>query len=78
MKLILLFTLSIISLSLNAQDIFGKWKTIDDNTGKPRSIVEITKKDGNRYVTDAKTNLTYLVDEVTNTFCIGEICYKVN
>jgi len=49
MKLILLFTLSIISLSLDAQDIFGKWKTIDDNTGKARSIVEITQKDGKAY-----------------------------
>lgn len=49
MKLFLLFTLSIISLSLNAQDIFGKWKTIDDNTGKARSIVEITQKDGKAY-----------------------------
>jgi uncharacterized protein (DUF2147 family) len=49
MKLILLFTLSIISLSINAQDIFGKWKTIDDNTGKARSIVEIIKKDGKAY-----------------------------
>ena len=49
MKLTLLFTLSIISLSLDAQDIFGKWKTIDDNTGKARSIVEITQKDGKAY-----------------------------
>ena len=49
MKLILIFILSIISLSLDAQDIFGKWKTIDDNTGKPRSIVEITEKDGKAY-----------------------------
>ena len=49
MKLSLIFTLSIISLSLNAQDIFGKWKTIDDNTGKERSVVEITEKDGKAY-----------------------------
>jgi uncharacterized protein (DUF2147 family) len=49
MKLALIFTLSILSLTLNAQDIFGKWKTIDDNTGKPRSVVEITKKDGKAY-----------------------------
>ena len=32
-----------------AQEILGKWKTIDDNTGKPRSIVEITEKDGKAY-----------------------------
>jgi uncharacterized protein (DUF2147 family) len=49
MKLTLIITLSFISLSLNAQDIFGKWKTIDDNTGKARSIVEITQKDGKAY-----------------------------
>lgn len=29
---------------LSAQSIVGKWKTIDDNTGEPRSIVEIYKK----------------------------------
>ncbi|KAA1244717.1 DUF2147 domain-containing protein [Aquimarina sp. RZ0] len=31
---------------VNAQqhDIIGKWKTIDDTTGEPRSIVEIYKK----------------------------------
>jgi uncharacterized protein (DUF2147 family) len=49
MKLLIIIALSIISVSLNAQDIFGKWKTIDDNTGKPRSIVEITQKDGKAY-----------------------------
>lgn len=31
---------------LSAQDITGRWTTIDDNTGKPRSVVEITVKDG--------------------------------
>ena len=49
MKLILIFILSFISLAINAQDIFGKWKTIDDNTGKPRSIVEIIENDGKAY-----------------------------
>ena len=29
---------------LCAQSIVGKWKTIDDNTGEPRSIVQIYKK----------------------------------
>ena len=33
----------------NAQSIFGKWQTIDDNTGKPKSIVEIFEKDGKAY-----------------------------
>jgi uncharacterized protein (DUF2147 family) len=49
MKILTIFLLTIASLSLNAQEIFGKWKTIDDDTGKPRSIVEITKKDGKAY-----------------------------
>ncbi len=37
-------TVLMISMSINAQnEVLGKWKTIDDNTGKPRSIVEIYK-----------------------------------
>lgn len=32
-----------------AQDIFGKWKTIDDETNKPKSIVEIYEQDGKAY-----------------------------
>jgi uncharacterized protein (DUF2147 family) len=49
MKLTLIIIFTLISTALYAQDIFGKWKTIDDNTGKERSIVEITKKDGKAY-----------------------------
>lgn len=29
--------------------VFGKWKTIDDETGEAKSIVEIFKKDGKVY-----------------------------
>ncbi|MCK8520673.1 DUF2147 domain-containing protein [Aquimarina sp. D1M17] len=37
--------LILISGTISAQEqILGKWKTIDDNTGKERSIVEIYKK----------------------------------
>lgn len=32
--------------ALSAQDIAGRWVTIDDNTGKRRSVVEIAVKDG--------------------------------
>lgn len=28
------------------EDIVGKWKTIDDETGDPKSVVEFYKKDG--------------------------------
>ncbi|RNL78107.1 DUF2147 domain-containing protein [Sinomicrobium pectinilyticum] len=37
------------TLSVTAQDIFGKWKTIDDETGKEKSIVEIYEKGGRVY-----------------------------
>lgn len=36
-------------LSISAQDVFGKWKTIDDATGDAKSIVEIYEKDGKVY-----------------------------
>lgn len=35
--------------SLNAQGIIGQWKTIDDDTGKPRSVVEIYENNGKYY-----------------------------
>jgi uncharacterized protein (DUF2147 family) len=47
MKLLLPFLL--ISASLHSQAIIGKWKTIDDNTGEERSIVEIYEKGGQVY-----------------------------
>ena len=48
MKNILFLFALIISCSLNAQSILGKWKTIDDETGKVKSYVEIYKK-GKKY-----------------------------
>ncbi|SMG17194.1 Uncharacterized conserved protein, DUF2147 family [Marivirga sericea] len=35
--------------SLAQSDVTGKWKTIDDETGKEKSIVEIFEKDGMIY-----------------------------
>ncbi len=32
-----------------AQDVIGKWKTIDDETGEARSIVEVFEKNGKVY-----------------------------
>ena len=32
-----------LSLSAAAADATGRWKTIDSDTGKPKSIVEITR-----------------------------------
>jgi uncharacterized protein (DUF2147 family) len=39
----------VLSLSVSAQSIVGKWKTIDDETGKPKSVVEIYEKGGKYY-----------------------------
>ena len=46
MKIIMTLTLLLVSFFATAQPIVGKWKTIDDNTGKARSVVEIYEKDG--------------------------------
>jgi len=34
---------------MTAQSVFGKWKTIDDRTGKPKGLIEIYEKDGYMY-----------------------------
>lgn len=34
---------------MQAQSVTGKWKTIDDETGEAKSIVEIFEKDGKIY-----------------------------
>jgi len=36
-------------LSTFSQDIFGKWKTVDDETGEEKSVVNIYEKDGKIY-----------------------------
>lgn len=40
-KITLLLLLILVSFNSNSQSIFGKWKTVDDETGKEKSIVEI-------------------------------------
>ena len=42
---ILLVTVS----TLSAQSVLGKWKTVDDKTGKAKSIVEIYETEGKIY-----------------------------
>jgi len=51
MKKVILSILFIgISYAALAQsDVTGKWKTIDDETGKEKSVVEIFEKDGKVY-----------------------------
>lgn len=47
-KLLTTVVFSLFSVMSFAQ-IEGKWKTIDDETGKPKSIVEIFKKNDGKY-----------------------------
>lgn len=49
MKILLTLLFFSLSYFASAQSIVGSWKTIDDNSGKPRSIVEIYEKDGEYY-----------------------------
>lgn len=44
------FVLTVFSaFTLQAQTVTGKWKTIDDKTGKAKSIVEISEQNGKIY-----------------------------
>jgi len=45
--LTLLFLLPVAAMAQSP--ILGKWKTIDDNTGKEKSILEITERGGKAY-----------------------------
>lgn len=45
-RVILYTTMLVLVASAYAQSIIGEWKTIDDESGKPRSIVEIYEKEG--------------------------------
>lgn len=46
-KIILTCSLIVFSvMAAMAQDVTGKWKTIDDDTGKAKSIVEIYEQNG--------------------------------
>lgn len=50
-KTVLFSLMMIFSTVLLAQrsSVIGQWKTVDDNTGKSRSVVEIYEKDGKVY-----------------------------
>jgi len=44
-----IIVMTLAALSLQAQSVTGKWKTINDETGKARSIVDIYERDGKYY-----------------------------
>jgi uncharacterized protein (DUF2147 family) len=39
----------LLAMQLQAQSVVGRWKTIDDETKKPKSIVEIYEQNGKIY-----------------------------
>ena len=45
----ILFVMMIVGSGAHAQSIVGKWKTIDDATGKAKSVVEIFESGGKYY-----------------------------
>ena len=44
-KFIIIYLLILGVPTLQAQSIFGKWKTIDDRNGKPKAIIDIYEDD---------------------------------
>ena len=61
-----LFSISLLTFSQNQDAVLGKWKTIDDETGKEKSIVELYKSsDGKLY---GKVH-TVLNPEKKNSVC---------
>jgi uncharacterized protein (DUF2147 family) len=49
MKNILFSLLILASSFIHSQTVLGKWKTIDDETGKEKSVVEIYEENGRVY-----------------------------
>ena len=46
MRYLLTIPALLLLIGLQAQSVTGRWTTIDDNTGKPRSVVELTERNG--------------------------------
>ncbi|MDD7913894.1 DUF2147 domain-containing protein [Polaribacter ponticola] len=48
-KIIFTVLLITINLSINSQEIFGKWNSKNDETGQVDSVIEVYKKDGKAF-----------------------------
>lgn len=67
-RLVFTAALTALTVSLSAQSLIGKWKTIDDEIeGRVKSIVEITEEDGRYYGTVVE--LFRLPDEDQDPHC---------
>ncbi len=66
-KTLFLLVCLLFTLGIQAQNsVFGTWKTIDDETGKAKSIVEVFEKDGKAY---AKVQKVIFSDNGTDPVC---------
>ena len=68
-KLLITLTMVVTSIVLFAQsnDIVGKWTTIDDDSGKAKSIVEIFKKSDGKYY----GKIVQLLQKPENENCVA-------
>ena len=66
MKKIIFAFVALFFATLSYAQIEGKWKTIDDETGKPKSIVEIFKKTDGKYY----GKITQLLIKPENANCV--------
>jgi uncharacterized protein (DUF2147 family) len=48
-KIIILILFLLFTITIQSQTVIGKWKTIDDETNQPKSIVEIYENKGKIY-----------------------------
>ena len=68
MKHLLTLALTLFAVAAFAQNpVLGKWKTIDDETGRIKSVVEVTERDGKIY--GQVNELFRLPEEDQNPIC---------
>ncbi|NNE77549.1 MAG: DUF2147 domain-containing protein [Pricia sp.] len=48
-RVILVCLMALMIQTGHGQSVFGKWKTVDDRTGKPKAIIDIYEKEGLMY-----------------------------
>ena len=70
-QFIVIVAIALFSFTGTAQDVFGKWKTIDDVTGEAKSIIDIYERDGKVYGKIAQI-LTEGREDALCTECTGK------
>jgi uncharacterized protein (DUF2147 family) len=73
-NLMLLLMMSAFALNVSAQTIVGKWKSIDDETGKAKSIIKIYKAKDGKYYGKIEKLLNRGADEEKDPYC--KVCPK--